>query len=83
MGFERASLQQRSKGECHMFDNQNVVIIVVVLVIALIIGLVLVGFVLNNSDSSEDQVDTSAQLHLVPADAPALAHAPQLQFSTG
>lgn len=66
-----------------MFDNQNVVIIVVVLVIALIIGLVLVGFVLNNSDSTEDQVDTSAQRHLVPAGAPAIVYAPPQQLSTG
>jgi flagellar basal body-associated protein FliL len=66
-----------------MFDNQNVVIIVVVLVIALIIGLVLVGFVLNNSDSTEDQVDTSAQLHLVPVGASATAYAPQPQLLTG
>jgi flagellar basal body-associated protein FliL len=52
----------RPKGECRVFDNQNLIILIVVLVIALVIGLLLVSFVFNNSDSETDEIATTARV---------------------
>ena len=43
-----------------MFDNQNLIILVVVLVIVLIVGVIVIGFLTGNSEPSADETATSA-----------------------